>query len=80
MATVYYADCDQYDNHRTGYHATPEAAIEAFWQENHFSDSERVHIRVYTRDVEVTAEVREDAAWLETQGIDSPGLAMCAGE
>lgn len=50
---LYYADCDQHDNHRTGLHLTPEAAEAAFWDENTFSESERKRIRVYTRSEEV---------------------------
>lgn len=48
MTTVYRADCDQFDDHETGYYATPEEAIAAFWSENWFSDSEKARVVVYT--------------------------------
>jgi len=53
MVTAYYADCDQFDNHRTGYYSTPEAAIAAFWEEATFSPAEQARVQVYTRDEEV---------------------------
>jgi hypothetical protein len=73
--TVYRADCDQYDDCRTGFHATEEAAIAAFWAENRMTPQEAARVRVYT--------VRGDSIWAGTiritrvlaeGGIPSPAL------
>lgn len=76
LTTVYFADCDQFDNHRTGYYATAEEAIAAFWAENRFSKSEREEVRVYARPVAVDDDRMEDAKWLLSQGSPSPALGF----
>lgn len=74
--TVYFADCDQFDNHRTGYYATADEAIAAFWDENHFSASETKEARPYAREAKVTDDLIEDAKWLLGNGSPSPALGM----
>lgn len=76
--TAYYADCDQFDNARTGFHSTPEEAEAAFWEENTFADQERARVRVYTREVTIGPEEIETARYLVTKGITSPAIDWVA--
>lgn len=73
---VYYADCDQFDNHRTGYYATEEAAESAFWSENNFSDNEQKQVRVYTRGERLSADTFASAISLAKGGSPSPALGI----
>jgi len=75
-ATVFYADCDQFDNHRTGYHASAAEAEAAFWLENHFSRNERKAVRVYTNEIEISDDVIEKAEYLARNGSPSPALGL----
>lgn len=75
MRTVFQADCDQFDNSQTGYYATEDEAIDAFWAENSFTDNERGKVRVYTREVKIS-EASEDAQFLMDQGSPSPALGL----
>ncbi len=75
--TVYQADCDEFDNHKTGFYATAAAAVVAFWAENCFSAKERKRVRVYTR-ARTAGTVLEEASWLATCGSPSPALGIKA--
>lgn len=72
---VFYATCDEFDDCRTGYHASEEAAIAAFWAENVFSTREKQKIQVYciaaTKDDNTMHEAIE--TWFSS-GSMSPGL------
>ena len=72
--SVHYADCDQFENHRTGYYANSTDAEAAFWRENVFSDSERARVVLYTREVLVDQDVLDDAELRARAGSPSPGL------
>lgn len=72
---AYYADCDQFCNHRTGYHFSADDAINAFWDVAIFSDSEKKRIRVYTIEEEIGAEEIVAAWLLQRSGIVSPALS-----
>lgn len=78
IKTVYYADCDQFDNHATGYYATAAEAEKAFRAENFsfFSASELKRVQVYSRAVEATDELIEQAKHLLEAGSPSPALGL----
>ena len=77
MTTVYQANCDYFDNSRTGFHKTAEAAESAFWNENIYSDSERKLAIVYTNEFDSSdAEVTDDAHYLAGTGVSSPALGI----
>lgn len=79
MKTVYYADCEQFDNAGTGYYATPQEAEAAFWQENLFSENERARVVVYTRGEDAASPgTLERATYLAGEGSPSPALGICA--
>lgn len=75
--TVYRAECDQFDYCRTGYHATEEAAIAAFWAENRTTPHEADRVRVHTvrgdSESPVTIAI---AGVLAEDGSPSPALPL----
>ena len=74
---VYQADCEQSDDSMTGFYSTPDEAINAFWNENIFSDREKAYISVYTRAyISEHPEVKDQAKELAERGIASPGLGI----
>lgn len=74
--TVYYADCDAFDNSRTGYYTTAAEAKKAFWDENHFTRDELNRVHVYTRKVTADENVIESANYLAGTGSPSPALGI----
>jgi hypothetical protein len=75
---VYYADCDQFDGHATGYYSTPEEAIRAFWDESHFSENDAKRAKPYARKVAVDEDVLEMAKEQAACGSPSPALFIKA--
>lgn len=69
---VFCADCDQFDNHATGYYASTQEAEEAFWGESRFEDSEKRRILVYSRGEKVTEDLVEIAKSKKDAGSPSP--------
>jgi hypothetical protein len=76
MKTVWYADCDEFDNCRTGYYHTEAEAIEAFQTETELflSEAERKQARMYTRSVLADRRVIRTAWALADRGTPSPAL------
>ena len=73
---VYYAYSPAYDDSNTGYYATPEAAIDAYWSENLHTEDERRRANPIAVGVAVDAALLEDAAWLAADGRPSPALGI----
>ena len=72
---VFHANCEQFDNHATGFYSTPEQAEAAFWAENEFTKLERQRVRVYTCVQDDCDELREIAAYRAKNGSPSPAFA-----
>lgn len=83
MTTYYYADCDKFDNHRTGWHLSEQGAIDSFWNENVFTDHEKKYLIVYTGTIKnpTDEELAEQAEIAETEGlicVTNPEMARFA--
>jgi hypothetical protein len=75
---VYYADCDQFDGHATGYYSTPEEAVKAFWDESHFSENDAKRAKPYARKTTVNEDTLVNAREWAAKGSPSPALFIKA--
>jgi len=76
MTKIFQADCDEFDDSKTGFYATEQDAIDAFWNENRFSDAERKRVTVYAREKEIDSDVIDEAYFLDRQGSPSPAITQ----
>ena len=76
--TVFYADCDEFDNHATGFYTSKRAALQAFKEESlfWFSDSAKARCNPYVREEETTPETVMSAIHLAFGGSPSPAFGI----
>lgn len=75
---VYYADCAQFDDCRTGYYLNKDEALTAFWALNGFTDFEKTRVAVTVHQEPVTDDTFATAGTLLDFGRPSPALGIDA--
>ena len=73
---VWSATSENFDNSQTGYYGTEEEAIDAFWRENRFSDSEANRADPYARREKIDDDLIFGAMHAAMCGYRSPALGI----